>query len=394
MESEDNFKCNLCNNAYKYQGTLKTHIMVKHCKSFSYNCTHCEYHWSPVDSVKHQTSKDQSDTDGCKTGPVIDDKIEAKIPLIIQQEAQIYIEQKGSFGKFRCDKCERQFKKKSHLDEHTLIHSGKRPFPCEKCGFGFRRADKMRKHMESCNYVNRNVAFLRPEERMSSKEMWTSMTVNPEGSREVDSEDNLDKAETPKEQRTTWKAEAPPSYWVWGRYICEICKKDCGYVNNLGQHRKRSHGLSYHQEKLGYNSEIENGWKIKQNPNEPAYGTLKRKGRRKKYEQGEGGRLLTKAMPCFGCKACKSDDCMECTWCHDKKKHGGPGRLRKRCIKRRCTQPKIVEMMDHMPNRPMKMVRLEGGGNSRIHYTTTPIRTTYLQAGGLVKAMPCRFGQS
>ena len=216
------------------------------------------------------------------------------------------------------------------------------------------------------------------------------MTVNPEGSREVDSEDNLDKAETPKEQRTTWKAEAPPSYWVWGRYICEICKKDCGYVNNLGQHRKRSHGLSYHQEKLGYNSKIENGWKIKQNPNEPAYGTLKRKGRRKKYEQGEGGRLLTKAMPCFGCKACKSDDCMECTWCHDKKKHGGPGRLRKRCIKRRCTQPKIVEMMDHMLSQPMKMVRLEGG-DSRIQYITSPIRTTYLQAGGLVKAMPCRL---
>ena len=102
---------------------------------------------------------------------------------------------------------------------------------------------------------------------------------------------------------------------------------------------------------------------------------------------------MTKAMPCFECEACKSNDCMECKWCHDKKKHGGPGRLNKRCIKRRCTQPRIVEMMDHMPSRPMKMVRLEGGVNSRIHYTTTPIRTTYLQAGGLVKAMPCRFGE-
>ena len=37
MEDEDNFKCNLCDKAYRYEGTLKTHIVVKHCKSNSYN---------------------------------------------------------------------------------------------------------------------------------------------------------------------------------------------------------------------------------------------------------------------------------------------------------------------------------------------------------------------
>ena len=26
MEDEDNFKCNLCDKAYRYEGTLKTHI--------------------------------------------------------------------------------------------------------------------------------------------------------------------------------------------------------------------------------------------------------------------------------------------------------------------------------------------------------------------------------
>ena len=442
-----------------------------------------------------------------KTVPV---EAKKKTSLIIHQETPIDIEQKGSPGKYKCDECEKEFKKKSHLDEHILIHAGEKPFPCEKCGWSFRRADKMRKHMESCNYVNREseyAAFLRPEKRRSSEGMRTPMTANntssrwtqgvficevckkdcgyrqnlyihmkkhekngewtrpetgpmfpklveltrsrsasppttdevpvkrgrgrpkrvvedsspavnkagslvaakstrrfsappiradPEESKGANAGDNLEMAEeqTPKEQRTKWRGGAPPSYWVWGRYICEICKKDCGYANNLGLHRKRSHGLSYRQEKLGYNGEIERGSKIKQNPNEPGYGTSKRKRKREKEEPSEGGRFMTKAMPCFECEACKSDDCMECKWCHDKKKHGGPGRLNKRCIKRRCTQPRIVEMMDHMPSRPVKMVRLEGGVNSRIHYTTTPIRTTYLQAGGLVKAMPCRFGQS
>ena len=425
-----------------------------------------------------------------------------KTSPIIHQEAEMDVEQKGSPGKYKCDECEKEFKKKSHLDEHILIHAGEKPFPCEKCGWSFRRADKMRKHMESCNYVNREseyAAFLRPDKRRSSEGMRTPTTANTTSSRwtqgvficEVCNKDcgyrqnlyihmkkhekngewtrpetgpmfpklveltrsrsasppstdelpvkrgrgrpkkvveesspavkkagsvvaakstrrfsappiraNLDEPQgadaeeqTPKEQRTKWRGGAPPSYWVWGRYICEICKKDCGYANNLGLHRKRSHGLSYRQEKLGYNGEIERGSKIKQNPNEPGYGTSKRKRKREKDDPSVegGGRFMTKAMPCFECEACKSDDCMECKWCHDKKKNGGPGRLNKRCIKRRCTQPKIVEMMDHMPSRPMKMVRLDG--SSRIHYTTTPIRTTYLQAGGLVKAMPCRLVQ-
>ena len=108
-------------------------------------------------------------------------------------------------------------------------------------------------------------------------------------------------------------------------------------------------------------------------------------------ENGNGSRFVTKAMPCFECEACKSEDCLECKWCHDKKKNGGPGRLNKRCIKRRCTKPKIVEMIEHTTNRPVKMMRLEEGGKSEVYYTTTPVRTTYLQAGGLVKAMPCRY---
>ena len=434
-------------------------------------------------------------------------------------------EPKTSPGKYQCDECERNFKKKSHLDEHILIHAGEKPHKCEKCGWSFRRADKMRKHMETCNYVNRETeyaAFLKPDKRKSSEGLkavltantnsarWTSgiyvcdvcekdcgyrqnlyihmkrhekngewtrpatgpmfPKINPprddtlsgpqavkkgrgrpkreedeemvdgddlaskkepedqqkdtqqqirkvgtiiaakssrtfrtpapveqdEDSKDTsDANEGIEKADddTSKSQRTKWRGGAPPSYWVWGRYICEVCKKDCGYANNLGLHRKRSHGLTYRQERLGYDGEIERGSKLKQNPNEPGYGMSRKKRKRdhdEETEQPKGGhRFISKAMPCFECDACKADDCLQCKWCHDKKKHGGPGRLNKRCIQRRCTKPKIVEMMDHMTSKPMKMIRLEGG-DSAITYSTTPVRTTYLQAGGLVKAMPCR----
>lgn len=420
----------------------------------------------------------------------------------IVKAAPIEQEQNQSPGRYACDKCDKEFKKKSHLNEHDLIHAGEKPHKCDKCGWSFRRKDKMKKHMQTCNYVNREseyAAYLKPDKRKSTDEginavltastsssRWTAgiyvceicqkdcgyrqnlyihmkrhekngewkrpetgpmfpkltelarsrpespveasakrgrgrpkkddkivdetqivakssrkfKSPSPPGNMDEESKDETDmtdpleeKIEAPvtKDQRTKWRGGAPPSYWVWGRYICEICKKDCGYANNLGLHRKRSHGLSYRQERLGYNGEIERGSKVKQNPNEPGYGISKRKRKREREENGNGSRFVTKAMPCFECCACKSDDCLECKWCHDKKKNGGPGRLNKRCIKRRCTKPKIVEMIEHTTNRPVKMMRLEEGGKSEVYYTTTPVRTTYLQAGGLVKAMPCRY---
>ena len=206
--------------------------------------------------------------------------------------------------------------------------------------------------------------------------------------------------------QTKWRNGVPPPYWVWGRYICEVCKKDCGYMNNLGLHRKRTHGLSHRQDRLGYNGEIVRGTKI--NKSQPGRQSLEGPGPvrtiiiKRKLSMEEMGntpvtskKFVSKAMPCFECTACNNKDCMKCKWCHDKKKYGGPGRLNKRCITRRCTNPKIVETVDHLASRPrppMKLVRLETteGGQVMVQsITPAPVRTQYL-SGGLVKAMPCR----
>jgi len=446
--------------------------------------------------------------------------VESTKPQITQEVRRISMD---ASQRYKCEECDKNFKKKSHLDEHMLIHAGEKPFKCEKCGWSFRRKDKMKKHMESCNYVNRESefsAFLRPGKRRSStgvtKVVQGILTANSGSSRwqtgvyictvcqkdcgykqnllfhmkrhekygetdkpsptpvaqtsgggpikrgrgrprkvtveeqdmsfegifspsqndedlcnpnstivtakssrisneqlgleesldhsDLNIEDNsnpaFDKFEESAsldsaQNKTKWRGGVPPSYWVWGRYICEVCKKDCGYANNLGLHRKRSHNLSYRQEKLGYNGEIERGSRVRDAPE-----TFKRKHSKvfgKKDDRQlldtDGKRKITKAMPCFECTACKNDDCRKCKWCHDKKKYGGPGKLNKRCITRRCTQPKIVEMTDHMKSRPIKMLKIEKpNGESSFHhqFLSTPVRTTYLQSGGLVKAMPCR----
>ena len=56
MHAEHNFKCKFCNNAYTYEGTLKTHVMIAHCKTNSYNCNQCDYHKPGRDEKNKETS--------------------------------------------------------------------------------------------------------------------------------------------------------------------------------------------------------------------------------------------------------------------------------------------------------------------------------------------------
>ena len=97
MEDEDSFKCKLCKNAYRYEGTLKTHVMVQHCKSNSYDCDQCEYHQSSIDvnSVKEQTYKDPTN---------------------------------------KCNQCDYASFQAGHLREHLKTHSGEKSNKCnQKC---------------------------------------------------------------------------------------------------------------------------------------------------------------------------------------------------------------------------------------------------------------------
>ena len=161
---------------------------------------------------------------------------------------------------------------------------------------------------------------------------------------------------------TRWRRGAPPSYWTWGRYVCEVCGKDCGYANNLNTHRKRKHGLhssskpKVHREKrkLRNPRERDTDGIIKD--------IVKTLGGNERTEQ--------RAMPCGQCSACASKDCLACKWCDDKTKYGGPGRLNKRCKHRRCVTPVVTTHL--------RSAVTEGG------------RQSYVASGGLVKYMPCQ----
>ena len=112
MEDEYNFKCASCNNAYKFEGTLKTHIMAKHCKSGSYNCDQCEYHRSFTIETASNLNKDL----GVDHGKTPD---------------ETHSGEKSN----KCNRCDYASSEADSLRTHLITHSGEKSNKCSQCDY-------------------------------------------------------------------------------------------------------------------------------------------------------------------------------------------------------------------------------------------------------------------
>ncbi|XP_053409104.1 SWI/SNF-related matrix-associated actin-dependent regulator of chromatin subfamily E member 1-like isoform X2 [Mercenaria mercenaria] len=63
---------------------------------------------------------------------------------------------------FKCDSCDKAFKLKHHLLEHSRLHSGERPYECTSCGKKFRHSGSYSQH------VNNRSKFCRVEGAIGS----------------------------------------------------------------------------------------------------------------------------------------------------------------------------------------------------------------------------------
>ena len=137
MQNEDQFKCKLCKNAYSYEGTLRTHVMIEHCKNNSYFCDQCEYHNSTQSNIINQNDHASLDTNQCNQ--------EEDEASILRRQLKTHSGSKS----YKCNQCDYASVQAKDLRRHLEIHSGEKSHKCTQCDFASVRAKNLKKHMRT-----------------------------------------------------------------------------------------------------------------------------------------------------------------------------------------------------------------------------------------------------
>lgn len=58
---------------------------------------------------------------------------------------------------YKCEQCDKSFKRKSELSRHKKIHSDERPFVCETCGVSYKRQTHLTRHEKNAHKITKSL---------------------------------------------------------------------------------------------------------------------------------------------------------------------------------------------------------------------------------------------
>ncbi|CAL8385883.1 unnamed protein product [Boreogadus saida] len=135
------FACSVCGKAFKEKGVLKTHLRV-HSPDQPYLCSECGRGFRYLTSYELHLRRHAGvkpfrcgDGGGC-----------ARRFLTAQQLKEHGRVHTGE-RPYACDRCEKRFSTQNHLRRHVRVHTGEKPHRCPHCDKGFTQQSNMRVHL-------------------------------------------------------------------------------------------------------------------------------------------------------------------------------------------------------------------------------------------------------
>ncbi|KAL1517050.1 hypothetical protein ABEB36_000865 [Hypothenemus hampei] len=145
MKRSQWYKCKICCAVFSNYYKLSKHKVEHETKSDPYECKQCEAKFKDVETftahIRVHQGKDPYKCKKCEEG------FQTKEELTSHEVVHVLKKPPTTDKRFRCDICDKEFRKLCDIERHTRVHTGEKPCECKICHKRFQQTHNLSKHL-------------------------------------------------------------------------------------------------------------------------------------------------------------------------------------------------------------------------------------------------------